>query len=77
MEQSANAGYEPMVARHRDYFLSGKTRPVEWREAQLSALQTMMTERADDFAGASWKDLRRNRVDADLTDVKYAADEAA
>ncbi|OWK38218.1 aldehyde dehydrogenase family protein [Fimbriiglobus ruber] len=65
------------VARHRKYFLSGATRSVEWREAQLTALQTMMTERAEDFYAAMWKDLRRNRIDADLTDVKFLVDEAA
>jgi acyl-CoA reductase-like NAD-dependent aldehyde dehydrogenase len=65
------------VARHRNYFLSGATRPVEWREAQLTALQTMMTEEAEDFYSAMWKDLRRNRIDADLTDVKFLVDEAA
>ena len=66
-----------LVARHRKYFLSGKTRTVEWREAQLDALHRLMTERADDLCAALWKDLRRNRVDADATDVKYVADEAA
>jgi aldehyde dehydrogenase (NAD+) len=53
-----------LIARHRKYFLSGKTRPVEWREAQLDALYAMMTERAGDFFDALWKDLRRKRVDA-------------
>ena len=66
-----------LVARHRKYFLSGKTRTVEWREAQLDALHALTTERADDLCAALWKDLRRNRVDADATDVKYVADEAA
>jgi aldehyde dehydrogenase (NAD+) len=74
---ATHVGYEPMVARHRGYFLAGETRPVEWREAQLTALQAMMTERADDFFDALWKDLRRNRVDADTADVKFVADEAA
>jgi hypothetical protein len=46
---AANPGYGPMVARHRGIFLSGKTRPVEWREAQLSALQTMIA----DFRGGA------------------------
>jgi aldehyde dehydrogenase (NAD+) len=73
----AAADYQALVARHRKYFISGATRPVEWREAQLDALHALMTERADDFFDALWKDLRRNRVDADATDVKYVADEAA
>src|SRR5271157_5639823 len=36
----------------------------------------MMTERAEDFHAALWTDLRRNRTDADLTDVKFLATEA-
>src|SRR5580692_12029202 len=36
----------------------------------------MMTDRADDFHAALWTDLRRNRTDADLTDVKFLATEA-
>ena len=72
-----SADIEQLVARHRAYFLSGKTRPVKWREAQLAAVHALMTERAADFHDALWKDLRRNRIDADLADVKFVADEAA
>ncbi len=68
--------FSAIVARHRNYFQSGATRPVEWREGQLIALRTMMKDHAEDFYAALWTDLRRNRIDADLTDVKYLADEA-
>ena len=44
---------EQLVARHRKYFLTGKTRPAEWREAQLAALQVLMAERAQDDASRS------------------------
>src|SRR5258708_2752626 len=60
-----------LVSRHRNYFRTGATRSVEWRERQLVALRAMMTDRADDFYASLWTDLRRNRTDADLTDVKY------
>ena len=73
----AASDFADLVARHRDYFLAGKTRPIEWRETQLKALQALMTERAEDFFDALWKDMRRNRIDSDVTDVKYVADEAA
>src|SRR5580698_6722398 len=65
-----------LVARHRNYFRSGGTRPLDWREGQLTALKAMMTDRAKDFHAALWTDLRRNRTDADLTDVKFLATEA-
>jgi aldehyde dehydrogenase (NAD+) len=65
-----------LVTRHRKYFRTGVTRPVEWREKQLTALRAMMTERAEDFYASLWTDLRRNQTDADLTDVKFLAGEA-
>src|SRR5258708_25306636 len=63
--------FSDLVSRHRDYFRSGATRSAEWRTDQLTALKAMMNDHADDFYAALWTDLRRNRVDADLTDVKY------
>src|SRR4051812_28526916 len=72
----ATPDFAAVVSRHRNYVRSGATRPVEWREGQLTALRTMMTDRAEDFYAALWSDLRRNRTDADLTDVKFLANEA-
>jgi len=66
-----------LVARHRNYFRSGATRPVEWRESQLLALRSMMKDHAEDFYAALWTDLRRNRIDSDWTDVKYITSEAS
>ena len=70
------ADFPALVSRHRSYFRTGATRPAEWREGQLTALRAMMTDRAEDFYAALWSDLRRNRTDADLTDVKFLAAEA-
>jgi len=67
--------FHALVSGHRDYFRSGVTRAAEWRAGQLSALKAMMKERAEDFYAALWTDLRRNRIDADLTDVQYIAGE--
>jgi acyl-CoA reductase-like NAD-dependent aldehyde dehydrogenase len=69
------ADFGRIVARHRAYFLSGATRPFEWRERQLIALRSMMKDHAEDFYEALWTDLRRNRIDADLIDVKYMTSE--
>lgn len=67
--------YADLVTRHRRYFQSGASRPIEWRESQLLALRAMLADHAEDFYAALWADLRRNRVDADWTDVKYLASE--
>jgi aldehyde dehydrogenase (NAD+) len=72
----STSDFSDVVARHRNYFQSGATRPVEWREGQLTALKAMMTERAEEFYAALWTDLRRNRTDADMTDVKYLVADA-
>src|SRR5436305_8768059 len=68
--------FSTLLLRHRAYFRTGVTRSAEWRAGQLTALRAMMTDRAEDFYAALWTDLRRNRTDADLTDVKYLAGEA-
>src|SRR6266576_2185534 len=76
--QGSNAGvpdFGELVADHRAYFLSGVTRSTEWREAQLIALRSMMKDHAEDFYAALWSDLRRNRIEADLIDVKYMTSE--
>src|SRR6266568_2655885 len=77
MSEQKLAGSETgaLVARHRQYFLSGATRSREWREAQLIALRTMMKEHAENFYAALWTDLRRNRIEADWVDVKYITSE--
>src|SRR5580698_811144 len=72
----STADFSTLVARHRNYFRTGATRSADWREGQLTALRAMMTDRAEDFHAALWTDLRRNRTDADLTDVKFLAAEA-
>src|ERR1700691_3834538 len=68
--------FSALVTRHRNYFRTGATRSADWREGQLTAMKAMMTDRAKDFHVALWTDLRRNRTDADLTDVKFLATEA-
>src|SRR5215469_7827354 len=65
-----------LLCGHRKYFQSGATRSAKWREEQLIALRAMMKDHAEEFYGALWTDLRRNRIDSDWTDVKYISSEA-
>jgi acyl-CoA reductase-like NAD-dependent aldehyde dehydrogenase len=67
--------YSTLVSSHRKYFQSGATRSVEWRRKQLNALRAMMRDRAEELYAALWTDLRRNRIDADWSDVKYITSE--
>src|SRR6202142_1789159 len=74
--QSTSAiDFGKLTAGHRAYFQSGATRPVEWRESQLIALRSMLKDHAEDFYTALWTDLRKNRIEADLIDVKYISSE--
>jgi aldehyde dehydrogenase (NAD+) len=57
------------VARLRATFRSGRTRPVEWRMAQLDAIDRLLAEREADIAKALADDLGRPAVDAWLADV--------
>ncbi len=65
-----------LVASQREFFTAGHTRPVAWRRAQLEAVKALFTDNHDALCDALWKDLRRNRNDADLMDVAYCVKEA-
>ena len=71
-----NPDYSTLVAQQREFFLSGATRPIEWRKAQLEAVKSMLIENHDELCDALWKDLRRNVFDADLMDVASSEKEA-
>jgi aldehyde dehydrogenase (NAD+) len=64
------------VARLRRTFATGKTRSVEWRRAQLHALEKMMTENESAIAAALEKDLDRSPFEAWLADSATTAGEA-
>jgi aldehyde dehydrogenase (NAD+) len=64
------------VAQLRATFRSGRTRPVEWRVAQLDAILRLLVEREKDFAEALQKDLGRGPVDAWLADLAPVTGEA-
>jgi aldehyde dehydrogenase (NAD+) len=65
-----------IVARLRQTFSTGKTRSVEWRRAQLHALEKMMAENEPAIATALEKDLDRSPFEAWLADAATTAGEA-
>jgi aldehyde dehydrogenase (NAD+) len=64
------------VAQLRATFRSGRTRPIEWRLAQLDAIIRLVTEREAEFAEALEKDLGRPAVEAWLADLAPVTAEA-
>ena len=65
-----------IVARLRQTFATGKTRSVQWRRAQLHALEKMMVENEPAIASALEKDLDRVPFEAWLADAATTAGEA-
>ena len=72
----AHSDIPKVVARLRQTFSTGKTRSVEWRRAQLHALEKMMTENESAIAAALEKDLDRSPFEAWLADSATTAGEA-
>ena len=65
-----------IVAHLRQTFATGKTRSVEWRRAQLRALEKMMADNEPAIATALEKDLDRSPFEAWLADTASTAGEA-
>jgi aldehyde dehydrogenase (NAD+) len=77
---SAARSIPDTVTQLRATFRSGRTKPVEWRLAQLDAIVRLVTEKEAEFAEALAADLGRPPVEAWLADLapitaeaKYAA----
>jgi aldehyde dehydrogenase (NAD+) len=64
------------LARLRQTFDSGKTRPIEWRLAQLGEVERMMREHEADFAEALRLDLGKCLFEAVLTEMSFVEAEA-
>ena len=45
----AKLDYSTLVARQREYFLAGQTRPAAWRRSQLEAVKALFTENHDEL----------------------------
>ncbi|XBH54855.1 hypothetical protein VPH35_077073 [Triticum aestivum] len=56
----------------RGSFREGRTRPAEWRTAQLRALVRMIEEKEDDISDALHADLAKPRMEAYLHEISLA-----
>lgn len=63
------------VARLRDTFATGRTRPLEWRQRQLQGIRRLLDEREPDIAAALAADLGRTAHDSWFGDVASTAGE--
>lgn len=65
-----------VVAKLRKTFASGRTRSIEWRKQQLTALERLVTENETAIAEALAADLGRQPFEAWLADIASTAAEA-
>ncbi|MBU2956077.1 aldehyde dehydrogenase family protein [Paracoccus sp. 1_MG-2023] len=64
------------VARLRAAFDSGRTRPLEWRRAQLQAILRLLKEREGDIIAAIHADLRKGRLESWMAEIALIRTEA-
>jgi aldehyde dehydrogenase (NAD+) len=64
-----------VVARLRATFRTGRTKPVEWRTAQLRRLRDMLTENGADLAAALHADLGKSETEAYRTEIDFTVRE--
>ncbi len=58
-----------VVKRLRATFDAGRTRPVEWRKAQLHALKQLLVEGEDELSAALDRDLGKSALEGFLTEI--------
>jgi aldehyde dehydrogenase (NAD+) len=66
-----------LVARLRAGFESGRTRPAEWRLAQLDRLRALLTENADALVRALETELRKPDPEGWSTDIGFSLSDLA
>ncbi|MBW2245583.1 MAG: aldehyde dehydrogenase family protein, partial [Deltaproteobacteria bacterium] len=75
--QTEIAEISETVARLRNAYDSGRTRPLAWRREQLEGLKAMCTDRADEFVEALRADFGKPPLEALTMDVSQGKMEAA
>ncbi|NEE22999.1 aldehyde dehydrogenase family protein [Streptomyces sp. SID7499] len=75
MNHSAPEQPADVVARLRATFRTGRTKPVEWRTAQLRRLRDMLTDNGADLAAALHADLGKSATEAYRTEIDFTVRE--
>ncbi len=70
-------GIPDLVARLRNRFQTGETRPLAWRLEQLKALESMLRDNEATLIEALGADLRKPEIEGFLMDVGIVATEIA
>lgn len=70
-----NTDYSHLLERIRATFASGRTLDIDWRVAQLRALQRMVVEHEDDIAAAVYADIGKSADEVRLTELSVVTSE--
>ncbi|MFJ7276919.1 aldehyde dehydrogenase family protein [Kitasatospora sp. NPDC098663] len=63
------------VTRLRAAFDTGRTKPLAWRQAQLAALRSLLTEQSEAFLQALHEDLGKSTTEAYRTEIGFTLNE--
>ncbi|MGZ8735176.1 MAG: aldehyde dehydrogenase family protein, partial [Acidimicrobiia bacterium] len=74
---SDDRGAADIVKRLRAGFEAGRTRPIDWRRAQLRRLDAMLIERETDLLDALAADLAKPAIEGYLTETAFTRAEIA
>ena len=58
-----------LVARLRATYRKGRTKPLAWRQEQLTRLRALLTDNRKAIAEALWADLRKNADEVDRAEI--------
>ena len=73
---TSDPDFAPMFSDLKANFESEKTMSLQWRAAQLEALERMMVEREQEFLDALDADLGKHALEAWFTEISYVAGDA-
>ena len=65
------------VEKVREIFRSGRTRPYDWRVAQLNALKRFLIEKDEEICHALWSDLRKGPFESEVSEQGVVAGRSA
>ena len=63
------------IQQRRNYFETGATRPLAWREAQLTALKRLLVEQEDAIQESLQKDLRKGVYEGYISEIGFVISE--
>ncbi|MFE5398928.1 aldehyde dehydrogenase family protein [Streptomyces sp. NPDC056568] len=75
MNHSAPERPAEVVARLRATFRTGRTKPVEWRTAQLRRLRALLTEQGPELEAALHADLGKSAAEAQRAEIGFTVRE--